>query len=175
MSHVLRRPRRLRASPAIRDLVRETALQADDFILPLFVSEKVSVKTLVASMPGVFQLPLGELVAEAADAAEQGVRAVLLFGIPAKKDARASQAYAKNGIVQRAVRELKKQLPELVGKRCRGLTGGLSFGCVRSFLVEGSNRRLRPAFLTLKKTFLRLKIAVSAPSLPWMVSMAKCL
>lgn len=114
MSHVLRRPRRLRASPAIRDLVRETALQADDFILPLFVSEKVSVKTPVASMPGVYQLPLGELVAEASDAVEQGVRSVLLFGIPAKKDARASQAYAKNGIVQRAVRELKKQLPELV-------------------------------------------------------------
>jgi porphobilinogen synthase len=112
--NLLRRPRRLRASAALRSLVRETTLQADDFILPLFVSEKVSSRASVASMPGVFQLSLEELVAEAKEAHAAGVTSVLLFGIPSVKDERASQAYAEDGIVQRAVRALKKELPDLV-------------------------------------------------------------
>ena len=114
MSHLLRRPRRLRSTPAIRDLVREVSLRADDFILPLFVSEKIAVKTPVASMPGVFQCTLDETVAEAGAAAARGIRSVLLFGIPEKKDERAREAYAENGIVQRTVRELKKRVPELL-------------------------------------------------------------
>jgi porphobilinogen synthase len=114
MNNILRRPRRLRSSPAIRDMVREVSLRAEDFILPLFVSEKIRSMTAVPSMPGVFQLTLDELAAEAAQAAEQGIRGVLLFGIPEKKDARASGAYAKHGIIQRAVRKLKKQLPDLL-------------------------------------------------------------
>jgi porphobilinogen synthase len=109
-----KRPRRLRSSPAIRDLVRETALHADDFILPLFASEKIQAKTPVPSMPGVFQLTVDEIVAEAAQAAEKGISGVLLFGIPETKDARASQAYAGDGVVQRTVRALKKRAPELV-------------------------------------------------------------
>ncbi len=108
------RPRRLRRSPALRSLVRETTLQADDFILPLFVSEKVKEKTPVASMPGVFQLSESEVVAEAAAAYAAGVTSILLFGIPAEKDDRASQAYAENGIVQRAVRAIKRAVPGLV-------------------------------------------------------------
>ncbi len=109
------RPRRLRSSPALRALVRETApLAADDFILPLFVSEKVAAPVAVASMPGVWQLTEKALVEEAAGAFAEGVRAVLLFGIPAVKDGRASQAYAEDGVVQRAVRALKGAVPELL-------------------------------------------------------------
>ena len=109
-----KRPRRLRTSPALRALVRETALSAGDFILPLFVSEKISEPVPVASMPGVFQLTEKALVEEAAGAHADGVPAVLLFGIPAHKDEQASQAYADDGIVQRAVRALKSAVPELL-------------------------------------------------------------
>ena len=112
--HLVQRPRRLRSSPALRQLVRETVLRADDLILPLFVSEKVLFRAPVASMPGVSQLSVTELVTEAKAAYEDGVLAVLLFGIPDKKDERASQAYAEDGIVQRAVRELKKACPKLL-------------------------------------------------------------
>ncbi len=95
-------------------MVRETALHASDFILPLFVSEKISTRAPVASMPGVFQLTEAEIVAEAQEAHRAGLHAVLLFGIPAEKDERASQAYAVDGIVQRTVRALKKAVPELI-------------------------------------------------------------
>jgi porphobilinogen synthase len=109
-----RRPRRLRSTPQLRALVRETALSADDFILPLFVSEKVRGRAPVASMPGVFQLDENELLVEAGAAHAAGVRAVLLFGIPAKKDEHASGACAEDGVVQRAVRRLKRELPQLI-------------------------------------------------------------
>jgi porphobilinogen synthase len=109
-----RRLRRLRSTPAMRALVRETELSVHHFVSPLFVSEKVNVRTEVPSMPGVFQLPLEHLLEEAARAHQAGVGAVLLFGIPTDKDDRASAAYAEHGIVQRAVRDLKKQMPELI-------------------------------------------------------------
>ena len=112
--NLTRRPRRLRATPQIRALVREGSLSADDFILPLFVSEKVTGRAPVASMPGVAQLDEDALLAEARGAFEAGVRAVLIFGIPAVRDEMATQAYAENGVVQRAVRRLKRELPELV-------------------------------------------------------------
>jgi len=110
----VRRPRRLRGTAAIRDLVRENALRECDLILPLFVSEKVAEPRAVPSMPGVWQQTLDGLRREAEEAFIQGVRSVLLFGIPREKDEKASQAYAEEGIVQRAVRALKKDLPELV-------------------------------------------------------------
>ena len=98
----------------MRDLVRENALRGCDLILPLFVSEKATKPRAVASMPGVWLQSLEGLRREAAQAWNLGVRSVLLFGIPRKKDERASQAYAEEGIVQRAVRALKKDLPELI-------------------------------------------------------------
>jgi porphobilinogen synthase len=112
--HLSRRPRRLRSSAALRSLVRETSLQIDDFILPLFVSEKVSGRVPVASMPGVFQLSEKEIIAEAKAAHQAGVASVILFGIPAEKDEQATQAYAEDGIVQRAVRALKREVPGLL-------------------------------------------------------------
>lgn len=108
------RPRRLRATPALRALVRETSLSPRDFILPLFVSEKVSDRAPVSSMPGVEQLSERELVAAAQAAQAAGVASVILFGIPRHKDDRATQAYADDGIVQRAVRALKAACPGLV-------------------------------------------------------------
>ena len=98
----------------MRDLVRENSLRECDLILPLFVSERVAEPRAVASMPGIWQQTLDGLRREADEAWKQGVRSVLLFGIPREKDERASQAYAEEGIVQRAVRALKKDLPELV-------------------------------------------------------------
>jgi porphobilinogen synthase len=109
-----RRPRRLRSSAAIREMVRENIVRGSDLILPLFVSENVKEPRPVAAMPGVFQQTLDSLRAEAEAAYKSGIRNVLLFGIPAKKDEKATQAYAEEGIVQRAVRALKKDLPELV-------------------------------------------------------------
>ena len=109
-----RRPRRLRGTAAMRDLVRENALRECDLILPLFVSEKVAEAQEVGSMPGVWQQTLEGVRREAGKAWETGVRSVLLFGIPREKDERASQAYAEEGIVQRAVRALKKDLPEML-------------------------------------------------------------
>src|SRR3954464_2269171 len=95
------RPRRLRRSPALRRLVAETRLSVEQLVLPLFAVPGKKVRRAIAAMPGVFQLSVDEVVKEAARAHELGVPAVLLFGIPEAKDARASGAYAKDGIVQR--------------------------------------------------------------------------
>ena len=114
MRQLVHRPRRLRRSPALRNLVRETALTPHDFILPLFISEKVSAPRAVASMPGVSQLPLTAVAAEAEAAHSLGLQAVLLFGIPAAKDEQARGAYADDGIVQQAVRAIKARVPQLV-------------------------------------------------------------
>ena len=108
------RPRRLRQSPALRQLVRETQLHVGQLVLPLFVRNGRKLRRPIAAMPGVFQLSPDELLREAARAHELGVPAVLLFGIPDRKDARASGACAANGIVQQAVRVLKKELPQLL-------------------------------------------------------------
>src|SRR5947199_7783352 len=108
------RPRRLRQSAVLRRLVQETQLDAGRLVLPLFVRSGRKVRRPIAAMPGVFQFSPDELAREARRAYETGVLAVLLFGIPDKKDTRASGAYAANGIVQQAVRLLKKELPELL-------------------------------------------------------------
>jgi len=98
----------------MRQLVRETQLNAGQLVLPLFARSGRKLRHPIAAMPGVFQLSPDELVREAARAHEAGVPAVLIFGIPDRKDARASGAYAANGIVQQAVRLLKKELPQLL-------------------------------------------------------------
>jgi porphobilinogen synthase len=108
------RPRRLRTSPALRRLVAETPLNVSSLVLPLFARSGRKVRIPTVSMPGVFQLSPDEIVREATAAHALGVPAVLLFGIPDKKDAQASGAYAKNGIVQQTVRLLKKELPSLL-------------------------------------------------------------
>ena len=108
------RPRRLRQSPALRRLVCETRLSVEQLVLPLFVRNGRKLRRPIAAMPGVFQLSPDELLREASRAHALGVPAILLFGIPGKKDDKASGAHARNGIVQQAVRLLKKELPSLL-------------------------------------------------------------
>jgi len=108
------RPRRLRQSAALRRLVCETHLNVSQLVLPLFVRSGRKLRRPIAAMPGVFQLSPDALVREAEEAHAVGVLAVLLFGIPDKKDDKASGAYARNGIVQQAVRLLKRELPDLL-------------------------------------------------------------
>jgi porphobilinogen synthase len=114
MRFPIHRPRRLRQSAAIRALVRETELSARDLVMPLFVREDLRGRNPISSMPGQFQLSVDELVKEAGRTTKLGVPAVILFGIPDKKDEKASGAYAPNGIVPKTVRALKKEFPELI-------------------------------------------------------------
>jgi porphobilinogen synthase len=108
------RPRRLRHSPQLRAIVRETELSTDDFIYPLFVAHGAELRLPIASMPGVAQLSVDQAVAEADNAAELGIPAVLLFGIPAAKDAIGLENFAADGIVQQAVRAIKRELPHML-------------------------------------------------------------
>lgn len=108
------RPRRLRQSAALRKLVCETRLSVDQLVLPLFARAGKKLRREIDAMPGVFQLSPDEILREAEQSHKLGVPAVLLFGIPEKKDARASGAYARRGIVQQTVRLLKKELPSLL-------------------------------------------------------------
>ena len=108
------RPRRMRQSDALRRMIRETVITPDDLILPLFAIGGKGVKNPIEAMPGHFQHSIDSLTAPAKAAFEAGVPAVMLFGIPDRKDPLATRAYARDGVVQRAVRELKTRLPELV-------------------------------------------------------------
>jgi len=112
-SRITQRPRRLRATPAIRAMVRETELNARDFIYPLFVRHGTG-RTAINSMPGVYQLSVEEAVREAEAAARSGVNAVILFGIPAEKDPIGLENFADDGIVQQAIRAIKREIPEMV-------------------------------------------------------------
>jgi porphobilinogen synthase len=109
-----RRPRRLRRTPALRDLVRETSLAPDDFVYPLFVVPGEGVREPVASMPGVDQLSTDALAGEARDLTALGIKAVLLFGIPSAKDPLGTESHSEDGVVQQALRVLKESSPELI-------------------------------------------------------------
>jgi porphobilinogen synthase len=107
------RPRRLRSTPAIRAMVRETELNARDFIYPLFVRHGTG-RTEIRSMPGVYQCSVDEAMREAESAAALGIPAVILFGIPAEKDPLGLENFAHDGIVQQAIRAIKRTIPEMV-------------------------------------------------------------
>jgi len=106
--------RRLRATPAMRDLVRETHLQPSQFILPLFVCPGEGVRREIGSMPGNYQLSIDELVKECVEVHSLGIGGIILFGLPETKDEMASGAYDDNGIVQRAIRAVRKEVPGLL-------------------------------------------------------------
>ena len=114
MAFPIHRKRRLRASESMRALVRETRLDPVQFILPLFVVPGEGVRKEISSMPGNCQLSIDHLLKECADLESLGVGGVILFGIPDAKDEQASGAYDDNGIVQSAVRALKREYPKLV-------------------------------------------------------------
>lgn len=107
------RPRRLRRNDNIRRMVRETQLSADDLIMPLFVTEGAGIRKPISSMPGNYQLSIDRLVEEVQEIRNLGIPAVILFGIPAHKDATGSDATSDDGIVQRAVRALRTSVPDI--------------------------------------------------------------
>ena len=108
------RMRRLRRTARLRDMVRETRLTAENFVYPLFVCPGEGVRKAVGSMPGVFNLSVDEAVREAEETHALGIPAVILFGLPEEKDEAATGAWQENGIVQRAARAIKKEVPELL-------------------------------------------------------------
>ncbi len=114
MSDLLHRPRRLRRTENLRALVRETRLAPEDFVLPLFACAGEKIRREISSMPGVYNLSVDEIAREAAAAGEMGVKGVILFGLPETKDELGSGAYHEQGIVQQAVRAIRKSAPDLV-------------------------------------------------------------
>jgi porphobilinogen synthase len=108
------RPRRLRQSQGLRNMIRETQLSVNDLILPLFVIDGKDVKNPIPSMPGHYQLSIDNFLKTAQQAYELGIPAIILFGIPGSKDPLGTSAYAASGIVQKAVKAAKDKLPELV-------------------------------------------------------------
>jgi porphobilinogen synthase len=114
MAPLTHRPRRLRRSEPLRSLVREARLSREDFVLPLFACPGQGVRKEISSMPGVHNLSVDKIASEAASAYDLGVRSVILFGLPESKDEVASGAHAENGIVQEAIRAIRKSAPELI-------------------------------------------------------------
>ncbi len=107
------RPRRLRQNEAFRRMIRETVLNTNDFILPLFAIEGKDLKNPIASMPGQYQMSVDHIVKTCQEVHKLGIPAVMLFGVPDKKDPLATSAYSKDGIVQRAVKAVKNKIPDL--------------------------------------------------------------
>ena len=114
MHFPVRRPRRLRRSETIRRMVRETILRVDNLIMPLFVVHGRGIRREIPPMPGNYQLSVDQLIREAKEIAALRIPAVLLFGIPERKDAHGSEAYAKDGIIQQAVRAIKDSVSDLL-------------------------------------------------------------
>ena len=108
------RLRRLRSSASIRRLVRETSLSVDDLLYPLFIREGENLKEPIKSMTGCFHFSPDTVATEAVEVAALGIPAVLLFGLPDKKDQTGSQAWAENGVIQRSIKEIKKAAPDLL-------------------------------------------------------------
>ncbi len=108
------RPRRLRKNETLRRMIRETKVSVDDFIYPIFVVHGRGVRNEISSMPGVAQFSTDLAVREAEEAWKLGIPAIILFGIPKKKDLRASEAYARSGIIQQAIKAIKDKIPELM-------------------------------------------------------------
>ncbi|RJQ42932.1 MAG: porphobilinogen synthase [Nitrospiraceae bacterium] len=114
MSFPIHRPRRLRLNRIIRNMVRETLITPNDFIYPLFVISGKGVRKKISSMPGCFQVSVDECVKEAQNAHKFGIPAIILFGIPERKDEKGTEAYNPKGIVQTAIRAIKDKVPDLV-------------------------------------------------------------
>ncbi|MBC7795691.1 MAG: porphobilinogen synthase [Pyrinomonadaceae bacterium] len=114
MTKTIQRPRRLRRTPVLRSLVRETRLAPEDFILPLFACAGENVRREIGSMPNVFNLSVDEIAREAENSFADGVKSIVLFGLPETKDETGTGAFDENGIVQRAIRAVKKAVPEMI-------------------------------------------------------------
>jgi porphobilinogen synthase len=114
MASLIQRPRRLRRTAALREMVRETRLNPSDLIYPLFACPGEGIRKEISSMPGVFNLSVDELVKECEDARRMGISSIIVFGLPEKKDEQGSDAFAEDGITQRAIRAVKREVKDLV-------------------------------------------------------------
>lgn len=112
--HLTARPRRLRFSSTLRNMVRETEINAADFIYPLFIRHGENIRAEIRSMPGIYQFSVDQLKAEAEEIAALGIPSVILFGIPSEKDSQGSENFAPDGIIQQAIRAIKSAIPELI-------------------------------------------------------------
>ncbi|MDL1955576.1 MAG: porphobilinogen synthase [Candidatus Desulfofervidus auxilii] len=108
------RPRRLRRNENLRRMIRETHLSIDDLIFPLFVLPGKGIKEPISSMPGNYRFSIDELIKEVKEVYDLGIPAIILFGIPEKKDEFGSEAYAKDGIIQRAIKAIKDKVPDII-------------------------------------------------------------
>ncbi len=108
------RPRRLRRTENIRRMVRETELSVSDFIYPMFVIPGRGTREEISSMPGIFRQSIDKLIEEIKEVKDLGIRAVLLFGIPERKNEIGSEGYDENGIIQRALREIKEEVKDIL-------------------------------------------------------------
>ncbi len=111
---MLRRLRRLRLHPVLRDMVQETHLRVEDFIYPLFVRSGEGIKNEVASMPGVYQMSIDEAIKECGELKTLGIKAIILFGIPDVKDSVGSEALCDHGIIAEAIRQIKRAHPDIL-------------------------------------------------------------
>src|ERR1051326_372567 len=161
MRRLVHRPRRLRRSSALRNLVRETKLSVHDFILPLFVNEKLDHRRAIASMPGVFQLSVKEIADEARAAQDLGLQAVLLFGIPEQKDEQATGAYAENGVIQQALRAIKSKCPELVAITDVCLCEYMSHGPCVVTRMDGDHSHVNPSDTAVAMTHVFAQADIS--------------
>ena len=147
------RPRRLRISPAVRDMVRETTLSVKDFVYPIFVVPGINVKEEIKSMPACYHLSVDKAVELAKEIAALGIPSVEIFGLPAYKDADGSSAWDKTSPVQRAIAAIKKEVPELV------IVGDV---CLCQYTTHGHCGHLTDHYVDNDKTLALLqKVAVS--------------
>ena len=161
----MRRFRRLRGSEAMRRLVRETRISAEEMIYPIFVIEGENIKNPIPSMPGVFQYSVDRMDEMLAEVAASGISGVLIFGIPKEKDAVGSQAYAPDGITQRAIRHIKKKYPSLLVVADVCLCEYTSHG--HCGLVEGEhilNDETLPLLAKMSVTLAQAGADIIAPS-----------
>ena len=161
----MRRFRRLRGSEAMRRLVRETRISAEEMIYPIFVIEGENIKNPIPSMPGVFQYSVDRMDEMLAEVAASGIAGVLIFGIPKEKDAVGSQAYAPDGITQRAIRHIKKKYPSLLVVADVCLCEYTSHG--HCGLVEGEhilNDETLPLLAKMSVTLAQAGADIIAPS-----------
>src|SRR5215212_11223154 len=114
MADLIHRPRRLRRREGLRAMVREARLARENLALPLFACAGAGVRREVSSMPGVFNLSVDEIARDAAGAFDLGIPAIILFGLPESKDETATGAYARDGVVQQAIRAVRKSAPEMI-------------------------------------------------------------
>jgi porphobilinogen synthase len=164
MSFPITRLRRLRRTEALRSLVRETRLTPESFIYPLFVCPGEGVRKEISSMPGVFNLSVDQAVKEAKEAHALGIPGVILFGLPESKDEQASGAWDDNGIVQRATRAIKRELPKLlvIGDVCLcEYTSHGHCGIVKSSLGSGGSGRPKLAAVERVHSQVTVRAATS--------------